>query len=55
MIYRPETERESHYFGARLAQQFDVMIHIDETRALRPLEMASEHSEEAPETYPSGK
>jgi erythromycin esterase-like protein len=54
VIYRPETERQSHYFHARLADQFDAMIHIDETRALKPLEVYSERPEEAPETYPTG-
>jgi erythromycin esterase-like protein len=54
VIYRPETERQSHYFEARLAQQFDAMIHIDETHALRPLERISEHPDEAPETWPTG-
>jgi erythromycin esterase-like protein len=54
VIYRPETERQSHYFGATLADQFDAMIHIDETRAISPLETRSEHPEEAPETYPTG-
>ena len=54
VIYRPETERQSHYFGARLAAQFDAMIHIDETTALAPLDARSEHPEEAPETYPTG-
>ncbi|HZZ94270.1 MAG TPA: erythromycin esterase family protein [Usitatibacter sp.] len=54
VIYRPETERESHYFRARLAEQFDAMIHIDETNALEPLERSSERPEEAPETYPTG-
>ena len=54
VIYRPETERLSHYFRARLAEQFDAMIHIDETSALAPLEPFSEKSEEAPETYPTG-
>jgi erythromycin esterase-like protein len=54
VIYRPETERQSHYFDARLADQFDAMIHIDETRALTPLETWSERAEEAPETYPTG-
>jgi erythromycin esterase-like protein len=53
VIYRPETERMSHYFHARLAAQFDALIHIDETRALRPLERASRPTPE-PETYPSG-
>ena len=38
VIYRPETERRSHYFRARLADQFDAVIHLDETRAVEPLE-----------------
>ncbi|MDB4908994.1 MAG: Erythromycin esterase [Gemmatimonadetes bacterium] len=37
VIYRPETERQSHYFHAELANQFDAIIHVDETRALEPL------------------
>jgi len=54
VIYRPDTERSSHYFSARLPQQFDVVIHFDETRAVEPLERNSEWvGEEAPETYPS--
>ena len=55
VIYLPESERLSHYFHVRLARQFDAMIHIDETRALEPLEPGSGWlTEEAPETYPSG-
>jgi erythromycin esterase-like protein len=56
VIYRPETERLSHYFHARLAEQFDAVIHLDETRAVEPLEMSAgwERGEEPPETYPSG-
>jgi erythromycin esterase-like protein len=38
VIYRPDTERWSHYFHARLADQFDAVIHIDETTAVEPLE-----------------
>ncbi|HSV20849.1 MAG TPA: erythromycin esterase family protein [Casimicrobiaceae bacterium] len=54
VIYRPQTERWSHYFGARLPQQFDVFVHLDQTAALRPLEIDSGWSEgEPPETYPS--
>ncbi|HZE58199.1 MAG TPA: erythromycin esterase family protein [Chthoniobacterales bacterium] len=53
VIYRPETERFSHYFEARLSDQFDAVIHLDETRALEPLERASEwDTGELPETYP---
>lgn len=53
VIYRPETERLSHYFHARLPEQFDAIIHIDETRAVEPLERTSVWEEgELPETYP---
>ena len=56
VIYRPETERQSHYFHTRLAGQFDAMIHIDETSALEPLDKGAvwSSSGEAPETFPSG-
>ena len=55
VIYRPETERQSHYFFARVSRQFDAVIHIDETRAVEPIERTSGWEEgEAPETYPSG-
>jgi erythromycin esterase-like protein len=54
VIYRPETERQSHYFFARLAQQFDALIHVDQTRAVEPLEPDAEWSSEIPETYPAG-
>jgi len=54
VVYRPETERTSHYFKARLAEQFDAMIYLDETHALEPLERtAGWETGEAPETYPS--
>ena len=55
VIYRPDTERQSHYFHTRLPDQFDAMIHIDETHALEPLDKGPGwSSREAPETYPSG-
>lgn len=55
VIYRPETERYSHYFEAHLTKQFDSVIHFDETKALTALEAASEiKADELPETYPSG-
>jgi erythromycin esterase-like protein len=54
VIYRPETERQSHYFEARIASQFDALIHIDKTRAVEPLERtAGWELGEPPETYPS--
>jgi erythromycin esterase-like protein len=55
VIYRPDTERVSHYFHANLAQQFDAVIHFDVTQAVEPLEVESQWDEtEAPETFPSG-
>jgi erythromycin esterase-like protein len=53
VIYRPETERVSHYFNARLPEQFDAVIHFDETRAVEPLERTAEwEAGEAPQTFP---
>ncbi|HEY0429431.1 MAG TPA: erythromycin esterase family protein [Pyrinomonadaceae bacterium] len=55
VIYRPETERVSHYFDAYLSEQFDGVIHFDETRAVEPLDKtASWTHEDAPETFPEG-
>jgi erythromycin esterase-like protein len=55
VIYRPETERLSHYFEAQLPRQFDALLHFDETRALEPLEPTTGwQTGEAPETYPTG-
>ena len=55
VIYLPQTERQSHYFDARLPEQFDAVIHLDETRALEPLERQAFWEEgEPPETFPFG-
>lgn len=55
VIYRPQTERQSHYFHARIADQFDALIHVDRSTALVPLEPSPGwYHEEVPETYPSG-
>jgi erythromycin esterase-like protein len=55
VIYRPQTERISHYFNTRLAAQFDAMIHLDQTRALEPLERSPQWDPRREfETYPSG-
>ena len=53
VIYRPDTERISHYFPARLAEQFDAVMHIDETHALQPLEQWARDELDLPDTYPS--
>lgn len=55
VVYRPESERVSHYFHANLTEQFDAIIHCDKTHAVEPLEKTSQWiSGEIPETYPSG-
>lgn len=55
VIYLPQSERISHYFFADLPAQFDAVIHIDQTRAVEPLEMTAQwESFEVPETYPVG-
>ena len=61
VIYKPRTERQSHYFYAELPEQFDLVIHVDRTAAVRPLEPAhhsweEEHlaKEDMPESYPFG-
>ena len=38
VLYRPETEYQSHYFMASLPQQFDAVFHVDETSAVDPME-----------------
>jgi erythromycin esterase-like protein len=55
VVYRPQTERLSHYFYAGLPKQFDAVLHFDRTRAVEPLERTPELAA-APEyeTFPSG-
>lgn len=52
VIYRPETERASHYFRASLPRQFDEYIWFDDSRAVTPLETAAIKG--LPDTYPFG-
>ncbi len=52
VIYRPHTERASHYFHARLGDQFDEYVWFDETNAVTPL--GEQELEGAPDTYPFG-
>lgn len=42
------------YFRARLPDQFDAILHIDQTSALEPLEQWAHDELDLPETYPSG-
>jgi len=52
VIYRPETELQSHYFYASLPRQFDEYIWFDETRAVKPL--TRETMKGMPDTFPFG-
>jgi erythromycin esterase-like protein len=55
VVYRPESERMSHYFMARMPDQFDVVLHFDETRAVEPLDRSADwDSGEPPDTFPFG-
>jgi erythromycin esterase-like protein len=55
VIYLPESEFASHYFQAQLSDQFDAVIHFDQTRAVEPLERTGEWDVGEPaETFPSG-
>nr|CAG8513379.1 3579_t:CDS:2 [Entrophospora candida] len=60
VIYRPNTELQSHYFYAQISSQFDSVIHIDTTSALKALDVSDlmvrdfeKEAEEPPETYPT--
>ena len=55
VIYRPESERESHYFRSTLPRQYDFMLHFDWTEALKSLADPTGQTDDEPaETYPSG-
>jgi hypothetical protein len=56
VIYRPETERWSHYSEAILPRQFDAYVWFDETEAVHPLPGEARPGEpvETEDTYPFG-
>ena len=55
VVYRPESERASHYFLASLPNQFNALLHFDETQALEPLDLIEHWQiDEEPETFPFG-
>ena len=56
VVYKPETERFSHYFHAILPRQFDTVLHLDRTSAVQPLDPHAgfELPDEVPETWPFG-
>ncbi len=55
VVYRPDTERHSHYLHARIADAYDALVHVDATTAVEPLEPWAEVERiDLPETYPTG-
>jgi erythromycin esterase-like protein len=52
VIYRPETELQSHYFEAVLPEQFDAFVWLEQTHAITPL--SPKTMEAMPDTYPFG-
>ena len=54
VIYRPETERQSHYFEAVLADQLDAMVWFEETTAVTPFDTRVGAAGAEDETFPFG-
>ena len=52
VIYRPDTERQSHYFEAVLPEQFDAFVWFAETKAVTPLAEAG--PAQGADTFPFG-
>lgn len=55
VIYRPLTERQSHYFRAILAEQFDALLWFEQTRAVTPIGPRDANAAAMPDTYPFGE
>ncbi|MBC8747503.1 protein-L-isoaspartate(D-aspartate) O-methyltransferase [Paraburkholderia podalyriae] len=54
VIYRPETERYSHYAEASLAEQFDAYVWFDRTSAVSALPVCADQKDSVAETFPFG-
>jgi erythromycin esterase len=55
VVYHPAAERYGNYVSTVLPFRYDALIHIDHSRAVRPLHLVPERGHEPPETYPSGQ
>jgi len=53
VIYRPDTERWSHYAESILPRQYDAWLWFDQTTALTPLASRQPHDGQ-PDTFPFG-
>lgn len=56
VVYRPATERQSHYVQARVGDQYDLLVHVDRTSRVVPLDppRKTEDGPDGPETIPTG-
>lgn len=54
VIYRPQTELQSHYFQASLSNQFDEAIWFDRSSAVTPLDTVAGGGGAAADTFPFG-
>jgi erythromycin esterase-like protein len=54
VVYRPLTERWSHYAETELARQYDAWVWFDRTRAVTPLPGPSLPAADADDTWPFG-
>lgn len=55
VIYRPATERQSHYFQAILSEQFDALLWLEQTHAVKPIGPRQIDEQSVPDTYPFGE
>ena len=55
VIYRPATERQSHYFQAILSEQFDALLWLEQTTAVTPIGPQQIDEQSVPDTYPFGE
>jgi len=55
VIYRPATERQSHYFQAILSGQFDALLWLEQTTAVTPIGPQQIDETSVPDTYPFGE
>jgi protein-L-isoaspartate(D-aspartate) O-methyltransferase len=54
VVYRPQSERYSHYAEASLAEQFDAFVWFDRTNAVTALPVSADEKDHAAETFPFG-
>jgi erythromycin esterase-like protein len=54
VIYRPESERLSHYMDSSVSQQFDAFVWFDRTFPVEALVASQDSANAVPDTFPFG-